>query len=171
MTREQASARIDELRRELEHHSMLYYAKDAPEISDAAYDSLMRELIELEAAYPELIAPNSPTQRVGAAPDSQFASVEHAAKMYSLDNAMDLAELDAWMQRTAEALGQAPRFIAELKIDGSSIALTYARGELIRAATRGDGRLGEDVTANIRTVRDVPLRLRPGLVADQAQIE
>jgi len=171
MTREEATRRIDELRRELEHYSYLYYAKDAPEISDAAYDSLMRELIVLETEYPELITPNSPTQRVGTTPDSQFAAVEHAAKMFSLDNAMDLGELDAWMQRTAEALDRAPRYIAELKIDGSSIALTYRRGELVRAATRGDGRVGEDVTANIRTVRDVPLRLRPGLLADQPEIE
>ncbi|MCL2654980.1 MAG: NAD-dependent DNA ligase LigA [Coriobacteriia bacterium] len=170
-TRAEATRRIDELRRELEHHSYLYYAKDAPSISDAAYDSLMRELITLETEYPDLITPNSPTQRVGTTPDSQFAAVAHATKMYSLDNAMDIGELDAWMQRTTEALGHAPRFIAELKIDGSSIALTYRHGELIRAATRGDGRTGEDVTANIRTVRDVPLRLRPGLLADQAEIE
>ncbi|MCL2882665.1 MAG: NAD-dependent DNA ligase LigA [Coriobacteriia bacterium] len=170
-TRAEATSRIDELRRELEHHSYLYYAKDAPSISDAAYDSLMRELITLETEYPDLITPNSPTQRVGTTPDSQFASVEHAAKMYSLDNAMDLGELDAWMQRTTDALGHEPRFIAELKIDGSSIALTYRHGELIRAATRGDGRVGEDVTANIRTVRDVPLRLRSGLLASQAEIE
>jgi len=173
LSRDKATSRIEELRCELEHHSYLYYAKDAPSISDAAYDSLMRELITLEDEHPELITPNSPTQRVGTTPDSAFAPATHAAKMYSLDNAMDLGELDAWMQRTTEALGQArsPRFIAELKIDGSSVALTYRAGELTRAATRGDGRVGEDVTANIRTVRDVPLRLLPGLLAQEAEVE
>ena len=170
-SRASAARRVDELRRELERHSYLYYAKDAPQISDAAYDSLMRELITLESEYPELITNNSPTQRVGVTPDSAFAAAEHAARMYSLDNAMDLDELDAWMRRTTEALGHEPRFITELKIDGSSIALTYVGGELVRAATRGDGRVGEDVTANIRTVRDVPLRLRAGLLASQPEIE
>ncbi len=176
LSRTGAQARIEELRRTLEHHSYLYYAKDAPSISDAAYDSLMRELISLEEEFPEFIAPNSPTQRVGTTPDAQFAPVEHAAKMYSLDNAMDIEELEAWMARTEEALDRSSeagelRYIAELKIDGSSIALTYQGGELVRAATRGDGRIGEDVTANIRTIHDVPLRLSPGLLSQQAEIE
>lgn len=154
------AARIEKLRREIEHHSYLYYAQDAPEISDAAFDSLMNELRALEAAHPALIDPSSPTQRVGGYVGEQFAPVTHASRMYSLDNAMDLDELEAWMQRTAEAAGRALEFVCELKIDGSSIALTYDAGVLAKAATRGDGTTGEDVTANMRTVRDVPLRLR-----------
>lgn len=148
------------LRKEIEHHTYQYYALDAPEISDAAFDSLMRELREIEAAHPELVDPTSPTQRVGGYVGEQFAPVKHAKRMYSLDNAMDLDELDAWMARVEEAYGSLPPLCCELKIDGSSIALSYENGVLVRAATRGDGTTGEDVTANMRTVKDVPLRLR-----------
>lgn len=155
------AARAEALRREIEHHSYQYYALDAPSISDAAFDSLMRELREIEAAHPELVTASSPTQRVGGYVGEQFAPVVHERRMYSLDNAMDLDELDEWMERTAEACGGAlPPLCCELKIDGSSIALTYEDGVLVRAATRGDGTTGEDVTVNMRTVRDVPLRLR-----------
>ena len=154
------AARIEALRREIEHHSYLYYAQDEPELSDAAFDSLMRELRELEAAHPELIDPSSPTQRVGGYVGEQFAPVRHERRMYSLDNAMDLEELDAWIERVVEAFGRMVPVVCELKIDGSSIALTYEDGRLVRAATRGDGTTGEDVTANMRTVKDVPLRLR-----------
>lgn len=154
------AVRVEALRREIEHHTHLYYALDAPEISDAAFDSLMRELRELEAAHPELVDPTSPTQRVGGYVGEQFAPVRHARRMYSLDNAMDLAELDAWLARIEEACGSTPPMCCELKIDGSSIALTYEGAALVRAATRGDGTTGEDVTANVRTVKDVPLRLR-----------
>ena len=155
------AARAEALRREIEHHSYQYYALDAPTISDAAFDSLMRELREIEAARPRLVTASSPTQRVGGYVGEQFAPVVHERRMYSLDNAMDLDELDEWMERTAEACGGAlPPLCCELKIDGSSIALTYEDGVLVRAATRGDGTTGEDVTVNMRTVRDVPLRLR-----------
>ncbi|MFR6288382.1 MAG: NAD-dependent DNA ligase LigA [Adlercreutzia equolifaciens subsp. celatus] len=155
------AARAEALRREIEHHSYQYYALDAPTISDAAFDSLMRELREIEAAHPELVTASSPTQRVGGYVGEQFAPVVHERRMYSLDNAMDLDELDEWMERTAEACGGAlPPLCCELKIDGSSIALTYEDGVLVRAATRGDGTTGEDVTVNMRTVRDVPLLLR-----------
>lgn len=154
------AARVEELRREIEHNAYLYYAEDCPVLSDAAYDSLMRELRALEAAHPELVDPTSPTQRIGGYVGEQFAPVRHAQRMYSLDDAMGLEELDAWMDRTFEALGRTVPLCCELKIDGSGIALTYEDGRLIRAATRGDGTTGEDVTANIRTVRDVPLRLR-----------
>lgn len=155
------AARAEALRREIEHHSYQYYALDAPTISDAAFDSLMRELREIEAAHPELVTASSPTQRVGGYVGEQFAPVVHERRMYSLDNAMDLDELTEWMERTAEACGGAlPPLCCELKIDGSSIALTYEDGVLVRAATRGDGTTGEDVTVNMRTVRDVPLRLR-----------
>lgn len=152
--------RIEALRREIEHHTYLYYAQDAPEISDAAFDSLMRELRELEDAHPEYYDANSPTQRVGGYVGEQFAPVQHAERMYSLDNAMDLDELDAWIDRTYEAFGRAVDLCCELKIDGSGIALSYEGGRLLRAATRGDGTTGEDVTANIRTIKDVPLNLR-----------
>ncbi len=155
-----ARERVESLRREIEHHTYLYYALDAPEISDGAFDSLMRELRELEAAHPELADPASPTQRVGGYVGEQFAPVRHERRMYSLDNAMDLDELSAWMDRVEEAFGTFVPVVCELKIDGSSIALTYQGGRLVRAATRGDGTTGEDVTANMRTVKDVPLRLR-----------
>lgn len=168
-------ARVRALRKEIEHHTYLYYAKDAPEISDAAFDSLMRELRELEQAHPELIDPTSPTQRVGGYVGEQFSPVRHAVRMYSLDNAMGLEELDEWLARTVEAIGHPVPFCCELKIDGSSIALTYEAGVLTKAATRGDGTTGEDVTVNMRTVRDIPLRLRgagiEGLVDPDASIE
>ncbi len=165
------AARVEALRREIEHHSYLYYAQDAPEISDAAFDSLMAELRELEAAHPELVDASSPTQRVGGYVGEQFSAVRHAQRMYSLDNAMDLEELDAWTQRTVEAAGRQVEFVCELKIDGSSIALTYDAGVLAKAATRGDGVTGEDVTVNMRTVRDVPLRLRDEGVAGLADAD
>lgn len=168
-------ARVRALRKEIEHHTYLYYAKDAPEISDAAFDSLMRELRELEQAHSELIDPTSPTQRVGGYVGEQFSPVRHAVRMYSLDNAMGLEELDEWLARTVEAIGHPVPFCCELKIDGSSIALTYEAGVLTKAATRGDGTTGEDVTVNMRTVRDIPLRLRDagieGLVDPDASIE
>ena len=153
--------RIEELRREIEHNSYLYYAKDAPAISDAAFDSLVHELRALEAAHPEFYDPNSPTQRVGGYVGEQFAPIRHERRMYSLDDAMDAAELDAWLDRVEEAFGGMVDVVCELKIDGSPIALTYQDGNLVRGATRGDGTTGEDVTANIRTVKNLPLRLRP----------
>lgn len=160
--------RIDQLRKEIEHHTYLYYAKDAPEISDAAFDSLMRELRELEAAHPEYIDAASPTQRVGGYVGEQFAAVEHEKRMYSLDNAMDIDELDTWITRIKDYFGEMVPVVCELKIDGSSIALTYENGSLIRAATRGDGTTGEDVTVNVRTIKDVPLRMRAEGVSGMA---
>ena len=167
-----AEGRAEQLRREIEHNSYLYYGLDQPALSDAAYDSLLRELQEIEAAYPQLVTAESPTQRVGAPASEQFAPVAHATRMYSLDNAMDLDELDAWLVRVVDAVGAAPcQFVCELKIDGSSLALAYESGALVRAATRGDGRTGEDVTANVRTIRDVPLRLRDEARRTSAQSE
>lgn len=164
-------ARIDALRREIEHNTYLYYAQDAPEISDAAFDSLMRELRELEARHPEWIDSSSPTQRVGGYVGEQFAAIAHESRMYSLDNAMDIEELEAWLERVVEAFGKMVPVVCELKIDGSSIALTYEDGVLVRAATRGDGTTGEDVTVNMRTVRDVPLRLRESSLAELVDVE
>lgn len=154
--------RIEQLRRAIEHYSYMYYAQDAPEISDAAFDSLMQELIALEKKYPQYRDPNSPTQRVGGYVGQQFSPVRHMERMYSIDDAMGLEELDEWMDRTFKALGGVVPLCCELKIDGSGIAFTYEDGRLVRAVTRGDGTTGEDITANIRTVRDVPLRLAPG---------
>lgn len=157
---EEATVRAEKLREELRYHAHRYYGLDAPEISDAAYDALARELEAIEARWPETVTADSPTQRVGAAPSSQFAPVRHAQRMYSLANAMDLGELDAWLERAQNEVGsRGCTFICELKIDGSSLALTYEDGVLLRAATRGDGVTGEDVTANVRTVKSVPLRL------------
>lgn len=159
VSEETLAERVLRLRKEIEYHTHRYYVLDDPEISDAAFDSLMRELRDIEQAHPELQDPSSPTQRVGGAVDNQFAPVVHEQRMYSLDNAMNFEELDAWMERTEAALGSFVPLVCELKIDGSSLALTYEQGKLVRAATRGDGTTGEDVTVNVRTVHDVPLRL------------
>lgn len=169
LTAKEASARMDALRQEIERNTYLYYALDAPEISDAAYDSLMRDLRALEEAYPELAAPDSPTKRVGGTVEKQFSAIEHASRMYSLDNAMDEAELMEWMEGMEKLYGHLPELCCELKIDGSSIAITYQDGQLVQAATRGDGTTGEDVTANVLRVRDVPRTLHAaalGSVAD-----
>ncbi len=166
LTPAQAAARAESLRAEIEHNSRLYYEFDAPEISDGAFDSLMRELHSIEAAYPQLVTPDSPTQRVGGYVGERFAPVVHDQRIYSLDNAMDLDELQAWMERTIKALGHMPRFVCELKIDGSSIALTYTEGRLVQAATRGDGTTGEDITANAMTVADIPRRLSDEALAE-----
>ena len=142
-----------------------YYLRDAPTISDAEYDALMRELAALEEAHPDLRTPDSPTQRVGGAFSTDFASVEHLERMMSLDNAFSSEELHAWAERVARELGEAgpeaaaPAYLCELKIDGLAIALVYERGRLVRAATRGDGRTGEDVTLNVRTIASVPQAL------------
>lgn len=169
--RDDAHQRILKLRDEIEHHSYLYYVKDAPEISDAAFDSLLRDLDKLEKQYPQFLDPASPTQRVGGAVAAQFTPVRHANRMFSLDNALDTSELEAWMDRMESHFGRFVPVVCELKIDGSSIALTYDRGSLVTAATRGDGTTGEDVTVNVRTVRDVPLQLakpgREGIVGEQ----
>lgn len=150
---------IQKLRDEIEHHSYLYYVKDAPEISDAAFDSLLRDLDKLEKRFPQFLDPSSPTQRVGGAVATQFNPVRHANRMFSLDNALDTDELEAWMDRMESSFGRFVPVVCELKIDGSSIALTYDQGSLVVAATRGDGTTGEDVTVNVRTVRDIPLQI------------
>ncbi len=161
MERAEAEKRAKALRDEIERHAYRYYVDDRPEISDEAYDALVRELGAIEAEYPELVTPESPTQRVGVPPSDAFEPVRHAARMYSLDNALSFDELDVWLERTCAAIGgRATAFVCELKIDGSAIALTYADGVYTRAATRGDGTTGEEITPNIRTVKAVPLRLR-----------
>ena len=152
-------ARAAELNRQLDYHAYRYYALDDPEITDASFDKLVHELRDLEAAYPEVVTPQSYTQHVGGYVARQFDSVPHAARMYSIDDVMNLDELDEWLERTERELGAAPTYVCELKIDGLGIALTYKNGMLVRAATRGDGVMGEDVTLNVRTIKDVPARL------------
>jgi DNA ligase (NAD+) len=155
-------ARADELRQQLERASYEYYVLDQPELSDLEYDRKFRELQEIEEAHPELRTPDSPTQRVGAPPQSELARHEHIVPMLSLGNAFDDEELRAWEERIVRLAGDGARehFTAELKIDGAAVSLTYRNGVLVTGSTRGNGRQGEDVTPNLRTVRDIPLRLK-----------
>ena len=158
-----------ELRGILDHAAYQYYALDAPEMTDAEFDRLLQELLAIEAEHPELVTPDSYTQRVGGYVSEQFEPVTHAQRMYSMDDAMDLDELDEWLARTDEALGSSDTnpvaYTCELKIDGLGVALTYRDGQFVRAATRGDGTTGENVTANVRTVSDVPRSLAPAGLA------
>ena len=158
-------ARACELNRLLDYHAYRYYALDDPEITDAAFDELVHELRDLERTYPQVVTPASYTQRVGGYVSRQFDSVPHAARMYSIDDVMNLDELDEWLDRVERELGLQPTYVCELKIDGLGIALTYERGILVRAATRGDGVMGEDVTLNVATIKDVPARLPEAALA------
>jgi DNA ligase (NAD+) len=165
MTTPSAAHKIEELRKELRHHEHLYYVLDAPQISDAEYDARMNELKRLEAAHPELVTPDSPTQRVGGKPAEGFAKVRHSRPMLSLDNAYSREELADWDRRVRELAGRLPvEYTSELKLDGLSVALHYVAAEngaarLERGVTRGDGQIGEDVSSNIRTIRSVPLAI------------
>lgn len=164
--RAQAAARAAELRHLLDYHAYRYYALDAPEITDAAFDKLLVELQQIEAAHPELVTPDSYTQRVGGYVSEQFTPVTHMARMYSMDDAMNLEELDEWLVRTEEALGAGRvAYTCELKIDGLGVAITYQNGAFVRAATRGDGTTGEDVSLNVRTIKDVPMHLSEAALA------
>jgi DNA ligase (NAD+) len=163
------AGRIDELRATIRYHNTRYYDRDEPEIPDAEWDALMHELLALEELHPDLITPDSPTQYVGsgAAPSTHFAEVVHRVPMMSLDNAMDEAELRAWGERTDRALaklgaGDKPGFVCELKIDGLAVSLRYEKGAFVLGATRGDGKKGEDVTANLRTIAVIPQQLKNG---------
>ncbi|EKU46234.1 MULTISPECIES: NAD-dependent DNA ligase LigA [Brevibacterium] len=149
-----------ELAEQIEEHRAAYYKDDSPLVSDAEYDELSRRLEALEEKYPELVTDSSPTQTVGGSVDtSTFAPVEHIGRMYSLDNVFDFEELRAWYDRVRDAVSVKSKFLCELKIDGLAVNLLYRNGELVRAATRGDGRIGEDITANVRTIADIPQRL------------
>jgi DNA ligase (NAD+) len=157
--------RIQQLRALIRHHEECYYILSAPEISDAEFDALLHELERLEAEYPDLVTPDSPTQRVAGRPIEGFQTVEHLVPMLSLDNAYNEEELRAFDERVRRGAGLGERsaaYVAEMKIDGLSLALTYEDGRLVRGATRGDGTRGEDVTANVRTIRAIPLALRSG---------
>jgi DNA ligase (NAD+) len=156
-----AAARAENLRNRIDEANHRYYVLDDPSIADAEFDALLRELVELEEQHPQLRTPDSPTQRVGAVPSERFAPYQHARPMLSLANAVSEEEVRAFDERARKLAGSAVAYVCELKIDGLAIALDYRNGSLERGGTRGDGRVGEDVTANLRTINTIPLRLRP----------
>lgn len=164
MDREKAAARISKLRTEIRHHDYLYYVKDRPEVSDEQYDKLYRELVALEEEHPDLITDDSPTQRVAGQPVASLPTIEHAAPMLSLDSDQNPDTLRRFDERVRKGLGDdfPVEYVLEPKLDGASVELVYQDGTLLHAATRGDGRRGEGITANIRTIQSVPLRLRDG---------
>lgn len=173
-----AASRFKQLRGQLAHHNQRYYVDDDPEISDTDYDDLLRELREIEDANPELQTPDSPTQRVGGRPLERFPQVTHAEPMLSLGNARDADELRAWAERVENRLkrfdisAREIRYVTEPKIDGLAISLTYEDGVMVRGATRGDGRIGEDVTQNLRTIKEIPLEIEeaPKMVEVRGEI-
>jgi DNA ligase (NAD+) len=166
-----ARDRAAALREALDKNAHLYYVLDDPQMSDAEYDRLFRELADLETAHPSLQTPDSPTQRVGGAPLDSFTKVRHRSQMLSLGNAFSPAEVEAFFARAERGAGQVDAYVCELKIDGLAISLTYRDGALVRAATRGNGLEGEDVTANVRTIRSVPMRLHdPQALPDEFEV-
>lgn len=168
--------RIEELRSLLQKASYAYYVLDAPIMEDTVYDRLYRELQELETKNPELITPDSPTQRVGERPATHFTSVRHNIPLYSLENAFNIEELQNWEQRWRRHIPNQYNtgeieYVSELKIDGAALALTYENGVLVRGVTRGDGIMGEDITQNVRTIRSIPLRLNFDGLENIAKVE
>jgi len=162
MKKSEAQNQIRRLSQQIEEHNYRYYVLNQPVIADQEYDDLMRRLIDLERQFPELVTPHSPSQRIGHRADSQAPAVRHRVKMFSLDNTYSVDELKEWHQRVLKGLsGQKSEFVVELKVDGISAALVYKKGHLILGATRGDGITGEDVTNNLKTVRSIPLTLKP----------
>ncbi|MAF80459.1 hypothetical protein CL628_00430, partial [bacterium] len=173
MTKTEATARVTKLKKEINHHRYLYHVKDTQEISDAALDSLKRELDTLELEYPDLVTSDSPTQRVGGEPLAEFSKVRHRTRMLSLQDAFSVEDLMNWETRNKKVVAQDFSYFVELKIDGVAVALQYQDGVLVRAATRGDGSVGEDVTHNIRTIDAIPLTLRekiPGPVEVRGEV-
>ncbi len=158
--RKPAPKEVDALRREIEHHNYRYYVLDDPEVSDAEYDQMLRRLEAIEDAWPEFRTPDSPTQRIGAPPAEGFRVVSRDVPMLSLENAMNEAELREWCERLERVVGDAGDFVCEPKMDGVAVELLYEDGHLVQASTRGDGVNGEDITANVKTIRAIPLRLR-----------
>src|ERR671925_839488 len=161
MERDEAQQLIEPLRQQLHYHNYRYHVLDDPEITDAEYDQLMRRLQELEAAFPDLVTPDSPTQRVGATPLEAFGTVRHSLPMLSLDNAFSAAEVRDFDARIRRQLGQNDpiEYVAEAKIDGLAVELVYVDGQFVQGSTRGDGVRGEDITQNLRTIKTIPLRL------------
>ena len=160
MTTKRPEGRARELRRQIEDADHAYYVLDDPQLSDADYDQLLRDLLDLEDRYPEIRTPDSPTQRVGAAPSERFAPYEHGVPMLSLANATNAQDLRAFAERVAKLAGGEQSYVVELKIDGLATSLRYRNGTFERGGTRGDGRTGEEVTPNLRTISSIPLRLR-----------
>jgi DNA ligase (NAD+) len=176
VSKDRAAKRIEELRREIRRHDYAYYVRNAPEISDARYDQLLRELLALEQEHPELVTPDSPSQRVAGAVQEGFGEVEHLAPMLSLESAMEESEVQEWDKRVKKGLGSTEvEYMAEPKFDGLSVELVYVEGRFERGSTRGDGMVGEDISQNLKTIRSLPLRLRteersaPGMVAIRAE--
>jgi NAD-dependent DNA ligase len=166
----EARERHAQLSQELDEHAYRYYVLDDPTVSDAEYDQLMRELQALEERHPSLRTPDSPTQKVAGTYSTQFAPVEHLERMQSLDNVFSTEELAAWAARIERDGVQNPEYLCELKIDGLAIDLVYEKGRLVRGATRGDGRTGEDVTGNVKTIRQIPNRLRGDDVPELVEV-
>ena len=164
--------KLTELRTTLRHHEYLYHVMDTPEIPDAEYDRLMRELRELEAQHPELITPDSPTQRVGAAPLASFSQIRHEVPMLSLDNVFDEESFLAFNKRVQDRLKNSDdlTYCCELKLDGLAVSILYENGLLVQAATRGDGTTGEDITSNVRTIRAIPLKLRGDNIPQRLEV-
>src|SRR2546430_3254756 len=166
MDRADAAGRLAELREAIRHHDYAYYVEARPEVADSEYDALRRELSDLEAAFPELVTPDSPTQRVAGQPVDAFRPVEHKVAMLSLDNATTPEHLREFEARLSRARpGAEFRYVCEPKIDGLGVALLYRQGRFVRGATRGDGRVGEEITQNLRTIRSLPMTLRGRLAA------
>ncbi len=171
MTPSDPVGRVEELRELIAHHNDRYHRLDDPEITDAEFDQLVRQLRDIEADHPDLVVPGSPTTTVGSPPSTLFAPVSHRVPMMSLDNAFSADELQAWADRLAKQIPADTAFVCELKIDGLAISLTYRNGRYVQAATRGDGRTGEDVTANVATIVDIPHQLRPDVGPPPSLIE
>ncbi len=168
----EAQKELEKLREKIRHHEYQYHVVDDPEISDAAFDRLMNKLKALEAEFPKLVTPDSPTQRVGGAPRAGFTTVAHKTPMGSLDNAFSFEELANFDRRVRELTGREDiEYVTEHKFDGLSMSLVYENGRLARAVTRGDGTTGEDVTANVRTIRSVPLSIDEKLLKKPASLE
>jgi DNA ligase (NAD+) len=160
LNKTQAKAQLKKLREAIDYHSYRYHVLDDPEVADVEYDALMADLIAIEETFPDLVTADSPTQRVGAPPSDLFAPVAHRTPMMSLDNCFSLEELQAWGTRVERGVGNVDTYVTELKMDGVAVNLIYENGAFVKGATRGDGRTGEDITGNLRTVRAVPLKLR-----------
>src|SRR3954452_16651056 len=166
----EVAARADELATQIRHHRERYYRDDEPEISDAEFDALVRELQDLAEAHPALDTTDSPLEEVGAPPSATFAPVQHVVPMLSLDNAFDRSELDAWYARIERVITDPVTFVGEPKLDGLAISLLYEGGRLVRGATRGDGETGEDVTANVATIASIPGQLRRAAVPARLEV-
>jgi len=167
--KDQANKRLVELRKLMHKYAFEYYVEDNPSVSDAIYDGLMQELKRLEEKFPDLITEDSPTQRISAVPLDSFKKVNHSTRMLSLNDVFSREDVEAWIKRTEKlAPGNKPEYFVDIKMDGLAAALIYENGKFIQAITRGDGLVGEDVTMNVRTIKNVPLVLSTLLISDKA---